>query len=211
MKVLEEIDIDLTKEKILKEPPLSKWGKNRKSFEKIEKLLEKLLKKLSYKISPKAIYDIKEREKTDIENYSPTKPVLKSEYLAFVIVTLGKREKTEGSSLETLVIDAIENFALNQATRKVVDLIEENKKEGLKMSRLLSPGSGRIGWEIENQELIFKNLDASKFGVSLKPSFAIDPPKSISFLIGLGEDITQPENVFSCEGCERVECSYRIE
>ncbi len=211
MEVLEEIEIDLTKEKILKEPPLSNWGENRESFEKIEKTLEELLGKLSSEISPKAIYDVIDRKKTDVEDYSPTKPVLKSEYLAFGIVTLEDRERCESSSLEGLMIDTIENVALNQAVRKVVNIIEENKEEGLKMTRLLSPGSGRTGWEIENQELIFKNLDASKIGVSLKPSFAIDPPKSVSFLIGLGEDITQPENVFSCKGCERVECPYRVD
>ncbi len=211
MEILEEIEIDLNKGKLLKEPPFSKWTGTQKSRKRIESLIEDLLDKYSSNIKPQAIYDIIDREKTDLENFSLPRPILDAKYLAFSTVTIGKqdREKEGRNSLESLITDALENIVLNKATREVVRKIKENTRDGLKMTRLFSPGSGRINWGIENQELIFENLDAERIGVSLKSGCVIDPPKSISFLIGLGENIKQPDDPFSCQGCERTDCPYR--
>lgn len=212
MEILEEMEIDLNKEKLLREPPLSKWTENQKSREKIEMILEDLPSKLT-SISPKAIYNILDREKTDIEDYSPPEPILDAEYLAVGIVTIGEQDRERGrrNNLEYLVRDTLENIVLNRSIREVVKSIKEDTRGGLKMTRLLSPGSGRIDWGIENQEFIFKNLDSEKIGVRVKSGCVINPPKSVSFLIGLGRNIKQPDNPFSCKGCERMDCPYRSE
>ncbi|KXA99283.1 hypothetical protein AKJ40_03490 [candidate division MSBL1 archaeon SCGC-AAA259M10] len=70
----------------------------------------------------------------------------------------------------------MENVALDQSVRKVVEIIREKAEaDGLKLSRVISPGSGRINWRIKNQELICKNLKPEVIGVSLTSNYALKP------------------------------------
>lgn len=213
MKIFNAIEIDLQKERILKNPPFSRWIKSGESQYKLEKLVEKLWKEVKSYLSPQAIYRILRREKTDINKYSPPEPLLKAEFLVVGIVTIGEQvEKNPKSKflLESLVIDALENVALIQAQREVVEFIKKKaEQEDLKMTRIIPPGSGRINWGTENQEFIFKNLEPEKIGVQLTSSYSMKPIKSISFVIGLGGNIEQAKELFSCEGCKRLDCSYR--
>lgn len=216
MEILKDIEIDLNRDLVLDSPPLSKWIKSEKTRGKLEKLLDKWGKRIEQRLSVKAVYNVLKKEETDIEQYSPPDPILEVEYLAMGIVTIGNliEEGNEESefSLEKIVIDTLENVALDQSVRKVVESIREKAEaDGLKLSRVISPGSGRINWGIENQEFICKNLKPEMIGVSLTSNYALNPPKSVSFLIGLGKNLETPENLFSCEGCERLDCPYRVE
>ncbi len=213
---MKNIEINLSREIVFDYPPLSKWINNERTRGKLEKLLDKWNNGIEKSLSVKAIYDILKKEGVDIEEYSPPDPILDAEFLAVGIVTVGEgieasKEKSE-FLLEKVVVDTLGNVALNQSTSRVVDIIREKAEaDGLKLSRVISPGSGRINWEIENQEFIYKNLKPESIGVSLTSNYVLNPPKSISFLIGLGTDIETPENLFSCEGCDRSNCSYRVE
>ena len=77
--------------------------------------------------------------------------------------------------------------------------------------KIFNPAIGRLtNGVIENQEFIFKNLDASKIGVVLNQSFVMIPKKSVSFVMGMGHDIEQAKDLFSCAGCKRLDCPYRV-
>lgn len=91
MKIFNDMEIDLQKERILKNPPFSRWIKSGESQYKLEKLVEKLWKDVKSYLSPQAIYRILRREKTDINKYLPPEPLLKAEFLVVGIVTIGEQ------------------------------------------------------------------------------------------------------------------------
>ncbi|MFH1821614.1 MAG: hypothetical protein ABH852_04140 [Methanobacteriota archaeon] len=213
-KVFSDIGIGFQREVILKTPPFTNWFKNEESKERLDKILGRTMKDVKSYIKPRAVLRVLRREETDIAAYAPPEELLKSEFLAVGVVTIG--EKTSGKLnadrlYESLVIDALENVALIEAERKVVMHLKEiADREGLKTTRTIPPGSGRINWSTENQEFIFKNLGAWRIGVVLNSSFVMLPKKSVSFVMGMGHDIEQAKDLFSCAGCKRLDCPYRV-
>lgn len=190
-------------------------SKREKTGKKTKRVIDELLDKKTHSLSPKAIYRFLKRENSDISSCYPPPPLLEADFLAVGVVTIGEsiENDTIGSDniFKNFVIDALENIALDQAKRKVADNIVENaKRNNMKTTRLLASGSGRTDWDTENQEFIFKNLESERIGVQLTPSYVIKPQKSVSFVMGLGKDIRQAKNLFSCEGCERQDCPYRV-
>lgn len=194
-------------------PPFSNWVKDKEHQEKLEGLVSEFLREVQSYVSPKGIVNVLRREKTDIDGYAPPDPILKSEFLVVGVVTIGERaDKTpmKDKLLDSLVTDALENVVLIKAQRKIIEFIKgEAEKSDLKTMRVIPPGSGRTEWGIENQESIFKNLEPEKIGVKLTPGYSIKPKKSLSFIMGLGHDIEQASDLFSCDGCKRLNCAYR--
>lgn len=213
MRIFRDIELNLDKEEILRSPPFSKWAGGRTTGEKIEGLMDKWIGELESRLSPRATINIVKRNEVEIEKYSPPDPLLESDFLVFGVVTIGEGiERAEiESDLEKLIIDGLENVALSQATEGVVEnAIGEFVDGNLNTTRLIAPGSGRIDWDIENQELIEENLDPAEIGVQFDSNFSLRPPKTLSFLIGLGENIEQARDFYSCGGCERTNCPYRV-
>ncbi|KXB05417.1 hypothetical protein AKJ49_00855 [candidate division MSBL1 archaeon SCGC-AAA382A03] len=192
---------------IFERPPFSNW----KESQTTKELVEELTGEVESRLNPRSIYTIIERKNTDLEKYSPPPLLLECELLVIGITTIGEEgKKSEYSTSEGFIVDALENTALSSAYRKTVRMIEEIANErGLKMTRVVSPGSGNIDWETKNQEFIYKNLEAEKIGIQMTPEKLFNPRKSISFVIGLDKDIKEPKELFSCKGCERVDCDYR--
>ncbi len=213
-KIFSDMEIGFKKETILENPPFSNWFRNEESRERLEKILDQLMNEVRSYVKPRAVLRVLRREETDIDRYDPPEPLLNSEFLAVGVVTIGE---TAGKGLnadklyDSLVIDALENVALIEAERKVVlHLKGMADQEGLNTTRMVPPGSGRINWGTENQGFIFKNLEADKIGVVLTPSFVMVPKKSVSFVMGLGHDVEQAKDLFSCAGCDRLDCPYRV-
>jgi len=212
--IFEGLDVKLQKESFLKKPPFSSWFKSEGSRQRLEKVLDKVVEEVASYISPKAVIRVLCRDETDIAVYSPPGELLKSEFLAVGVVTIGERAGRDtgtGTLYEKIVVDALENVALIEAEHEVVMHLKGlADREGLKTTRMIPPGSGRINWGTENQQFIFKNLDAEKIGVVLTPSFVMLPQKSVSFVMGMGRDIEQAKDLFSCAGCLRLDCPYRV-
>ncbi len=212
--IFEGLEVDLKKEAFLKNPPFSSWFRSEGSKQRLEGILGEAMTEVRSYISPKAATRILRRGETDIAAYSPPGELLKSELLAIGVVTVGARagRGAHRSSLyEELVVDALENVALIEAESKVVMRLKAMADaEGLRTTRMIPPGSGRINWGTENQQFIFKNLDAARIGVVLTPSFVMLPRKSVSFVMGMGRDIEQAKDLFSCAGCRRLDCPYRV-
>ncbi len=211
--IFRDIEVDLGKENVLKSPPFTRWIKNQESQVKLENLVDEMRNDIKKVITPQAIFKIIPREKTDIEKYTPPEPLLKSNFLAVGIVTLRGRTNGDlkvGSLMESLIIDSLKNVVLIQAQREIAGQIAKiAERESLKTTRAVPPGSGSMNWGIENQEFIFKNLESEQIGVQLTPSLIMKPTKTISFVMGLGHNIEQAKNLFSCEGCNRIDCDYR--
>jgi hypothetical protein len=91
-----------------------------------------------------------------------------------------------------------------------MDIIQENLankllSSGLKITNRYSPGY--CGWNIAEQKKLFSILPESFCGVSLTDSCLMIPIKSISGLIGIGENVGYSS--YTCNLCDSENCLYR--
>jgi hypothetical protein len=69
-----------------------------------------------------------------------------------------------------------------------------------------------VDWAVGNSKYIFETLPAEEIDVQLTRSGLIEPTKSISSVIGMGPNVQQAPNLFSCAGCPRLQdCPYAVE
>jgi hypothetical protein len=109
--------------------------------------------------------------------------------------------------LYALALDGLGNAAVENLAQQVCGRIAEQVQgEGLQASSPLSPGSPE--WPVEvGQPQIFAMLDPSKAGVTLTSGGMMIPKKSISFVVGLGPEMSQAG---MCAVCSLKEtCRYR--
>lgn len=80
-------------------------------------------------------------------------------------------------------------------------------KEGYCCSTRYSPGYGDL--PLETQVEIFKLLDCSRqIGISLNSSLLMSPSKSVTAIMGLGEQGMASGN-HKCSECNKLDCEYR--
>jgi len=205
-----DFDLSLEKGRVSRYLKISNQGA-------IEKYVDRGLELGTQLVEPKATYAIGENSQNLIEEYHLPKPLHKAKLLAFGISTVG--EKLEGKVDELMrqgdyalsnILDSVGSAAVNEtADRLGKKVLTYSSNEGLKNTRAFSPGSGSSHWKIKNQRLVFTSLNPSEIGVSLTSSFTMVPKKSSSFVIGLGEEVQQVDDIFSCDGCTRYDCPYR--
>jgi hypothetical protein len=109
--------------------------------------------------------------------------------------------------LYALALDGLGNAAVESLSQQVCAYIANQVvHEGLQASSPLSPGSPE--WPVEvGQPQIFALLDPSRAGVTLTSSGMMIPKKSISFVVGLGPEMSQTD---ICSVCSLNEtCRYR--
>ncbi len=129
-----------------------------------------------------------------------------------VLCTIGPELENEVSrllgeeSLYALALDGLGNAAVEELSQQVCAHIgEQILSSNLTASTPLSPGSA--DWPVEiGQREIFGLLDASKAGISLTFSGMMIPKKSMSFVVGIGPDMSQTG---LCEICSLKDtCRY---
>jgi hypothetical protein len=106
-----------------------------------------------------------------------------------------------------LALDGLGNAAVEiLAQQACVRIAEHGKVEGWSTSTPLSPGSPE--WSVEiGQPQIFNLLDTSQAGITLTTGGMMIPKKSLSFIVGLGPDMSQ---VGMCEVCSlKMTCRYQ--
>jgi hypothetical protein len=133
--------------------------------------------------------------------------------VVFVVCTIGSDlEKaidhfiTE-DPLYALALDGLGNAAVENLAQQVCALIDAQVlAEQLHASSPLSPGNPE--WSVEvGQPQIFSQIDPSRAGIQLTSAGMMIPKKSISFIVGIGDDMSQ-DNL--CEVCNMKEtCRYR--
>jgi hypothetical protein len=109
--------------------------------------------------------------------------------------------------LYALALDGLGNAAVESLAQQVCGYITEKVvAEGLQASSLLSPGSPE--WPVEvGQPQIFALLDQSKAEVTLTTGGMMIPKKSVSFVVGLGPEMSQTS---MCSFCSLKEtCRYQ--
>lgn len=139
-----------------------------------------------------------------------------AEYLLLGVVTIGfeieksVQEKFHSNDyMGAMALDAAGTVAVKTVGQWLNHFIEEKySQKDLKFSRYFEPGSG--DWDIREQKQIFEILNPERIGITLNPSFMMNPAKSLSWMRGAGLNlINSYRDEFSCQYCMLADCSFR--
>lgn len=116
---------------------------------------------------------------------------------------LMKTDPLYGWALDSFGSAAVESLA-TQACNKAEALAQT---VGSKTSIPLSPGM--VGWTVDQgQRELFNLIDASQIGVHLNDNYQMLPNKTISLVIGIGQDLMQSGS--TCDYCAmNTTCRYQ--
>lgn len=137
----------------------------------------------------------------------------KSESVAVYVSTagagIGERSREimmGGDPLKGYILDIIGSFAADAAS----DLMQEDLaisvgQSGLKITNRYSPG--HCEWSVADQHKLFMLMPDNFCGISLTESALMEPIKSTSGFIGIGEHVRY--NDYTCSYCDIKDCAYR--
>jgi hypothetical protein len=146
-------------------------------------------------------------------NKMVTLALLKSTRVALFVGTCGdevellsKRLMKDGHSLEGLIVDLIGSEIAEDVADFVHKKLEEDMaKDGHKVTNRYSPGY--CNWPVSDQQQLFHLLQDNTCGVQLTGSSLMLPIKSVSGIIGIGEDVENQG--YFCAICDADQCLYR--
>ena len=112
-----------------------------------------------------------------------------------------------GQQVEATVLDGVGSAAVEELSQRVCRMFEERARErGLTASITFSPGDP--DWPVEAQRDLFDLVRAEQIGVTLQDSCMMVPLKSLSLVVGMGENLSADGS--PCEFCSLSEvCRYR--
>ena len=112
-------------------------------------------------------------------------------------------------ALRALVLEEIGIAALYNFTDAIVSFIGVRATaRGLEASSPIHPGNA--GFDLSQQALVFELAAADRAGVRLATSGMMDPVKSVSMVVGLGERMPRWSRFEECDSCKaRQTCRYR--
>lgn len=137
----------------------------------------------------------------------------RSEYTAFFICTAGsaienlsRQHMGQGNLLEGYVLDLIGSEAAEETASFVHETIQDIVgMDGFKITNRYSPGY--CNWDVVEQFKLFQLFGKHDFGISLTDSALMDPVKSVSAIVGIGENVAWGK--YSCSVCGDEKCIYR--
>ena len=136
-----------------------------------------------------------------------------SEQLAFFVCSAGKSISEKSALLlrgEDPVLGYVYDVlgtAIVEATGDLMQshLKQEIEKEGKKITNRYSPGY--CHWDVSDQHKLFSLFQDSPCGVSLTASALMFPVKSISGVIGIGQNVRY--RTYQCTLCLSENCIYK--
>ncbi len=139
--------------------------------------------------------------------------IKRSESVALFACTAGaeigkrsRRTMKEGDLLEGFIYDVIGSEAVEAVTDLMQDDLEADiALTGRKITNRFSPGY--CGWNVSEQHKLFGLMTNNYCGIRLTESALMDPVKSVSGLIGIGENVRRLP--YTCKLCDMKDCIYR--
>lgn len=117
-----------------------------------------------------------------------------------------KELMTEGDLTRGYMVDIVGSEVVETAMdRAQMMLSEQMNVSGLKISNRYSPGYCR--WDVSEQHKLFSLLPDHFCGVRLSDKALMSPIKSISGIIGIGENVQY--HSYTCNICDSQNCPYR--
>ena len=229
MKIIKDIKFNIDREEVLRYQGYSK-KKVKKPNQNILRITEEEINRGYGLFNPQGIYRLikinsflsdKEIELEGGHIFRFSKSVISqlkgASHLLVGVVTIGDfLEKkvselfSQGEYPRALALDAVGTVAVEDFSREVRKLArQEVEEQGFKTSRHFSPGYG--GWEVSQQDIIFKSIPADNIGVRLTKGYMMLPQKSLSWAIGVGKEIITPsEEDNNCGNCQFKYCNYKF-
>ena len=226
MKIIKDIKLNIDREEVLRYQGYSK-KRVKKPNQNILRITEEEINRGYNLFKPQGIYSLikiicfTSRGRIDLEDelvFRFSKSLINqskgSSHLLVGVITIGDfLEKkvselfSQGEYPRALALDAVGTVAVEDFSREVRKLArQEVKEQGFKTSRHFSPGYG--GWEISQQDIIFRSIPADNIGVRLTKGYMMLPQKSLSWAIGVGKEIfTSSEEDNNCENCQSKYCN----
>jgi hypothetical protein len=132
-----------------------------------------------------------------------------AQQVAVGICTIGSRVEAEsrqafanGQGMTGFLLDSAGSLAVGFVAQAVVEHVEKlATAHGLKASFRIAPGSADC--TLEDQRVVFELLPAKHIGVRLTDSCLMVPLKSVSLLVGLGQDVPTAQELAQCDFCSR--------
>ncbi len=153
-----------------------------------------------------------------IELYGRALSILSSaDEIAVCVCTIGDEIErmvsnlfSNGEALRGLLLDGIGSAAVDSISQQACQVISQiADARGLRSSSPVSPGM--TGFDIEEQEKLFKLIQAGEIGVRHLPSGIMYPQKSVTMVIGLGRDMLKLTPEEFCRGCSMNRtCTHRV-
>ncbi len=142
-----------------------------------------------------------------------TSQIRNSEMIALFICTAGAGIDTmsrslyaKGNILDSYIVDTIGSAIVESAMDKIHEqLATQMEFFEYRLTNRFSPGY--CGWEVEEQRKVFDFFPSGFCGIRLTDSSFMYPSKSISGIIGIGENVQSKS--YHCADCMRRECNYR--
>ncbi len=96
------------------------------------------------------------------------------------------------------IVEAAADLMQNELEKAVIS-------SGKKITNRYSPGY--CGWDVAEQHKLFQLIPDNFCGIRLTESALMDPVKSVSGIIGIGENVKH--NPYTCSMCDMKDCIYR--
>jgi hypothetical protein len=136
-----------------------------------------------------------------------------SESIAVFVCTAGeeigfisKNAMKQGDVLKGFIADVAGSHIVDSASEFLQRKLEKALiHSGKKITNRYSPGY--CDWNVDEQHKLFKLLPENYAGIKLTHSALMEPIKSISGFIGIGENVRY--NLYTCSFCDRIDCIAR--
>jgi hypothetical protein len=229
MKIIKDLKLDLDKEEILRYQGYSR-KKVKEPNQNILRITGEEINRGYSLFKPQGIYSLIKIKSSALEGrinlengliFRFAKSIIKqlkgASHLLVGVVTIGDLLEKKVSELfsqgeypRALALDVIGTVAVEDFSRKVRKLArQEVIEQGFKTSRHFSPGYS--GWEVSQQEIVFKSIPSDNIGVRLSKGFMMLPQKSLSWVIGVGKEIiVSSEEENKCKDCQSKYCNYKL-
>jgi hypothetical protein len=139
--------------------------------------------------------------------------IKKSGSLAIFLCTAGeeigirsRKAMKDGDLLKGYIYDVTGSEIVEAAADLMQNDLEGTvSASGKKITNRFSPGY--CGWDVVEQHKLFRLMNDNFCGIRLSASALMDPMKSISGFIGIGENVKRLP--YTCSFCDLKDCIYR--
>ena len=229
MKIIKNIRLKIDEEEVLRYQGCHN-DKLKKVNNTITKITREEIERGHHLFEPKGVSSpvkIKQRSfssgRVDLKNgislnFSPSiMNLLKGvSYLVLGVATIGSSLENKVSELfsqgeypRAIALDAVGTVSVRSLSHYMRSLVcQEVKEQNLQTTKYFSPGSA--DWDISQQKNIFQIIPVDKIGVKLTESYMMVPQKSLSWIIGIGKNITiTAKDDHSCQICQATNCQFK--
>lgn len=114
--------------------------------------------------------------------------------------------KQQGDMVRVFIVDALGSVIAEHCADRMEECLQESiDKLGWHHTNRFSPGY--CGWHVSQQQLLFPLFQGQTCGVELTDSSLMVPIKSVSGIIGVGENVRKLD--YTCRLCNFAKCYKR--